>query len=253
MHTITRWLAVAGLVIPATVTAADFRVDSEVFVGDQTKPRSSNVTLFHGERVYDFLDAPPQVTVYDLARGRIVLVDPDRRVKCEVSGEMLSAMEGTLRRNKSDDPLLRFALAPEFDEKLDKQAKSRVFTSKYLTYRVTPAQGDHEAFAEQYRAFSDAAARLNALVNRGSLPPFPRLAINESLAGAGQVPESLQMTVSPRLRLGGRSVALRSQHKFHPRLSEADHRKVEQAGADLADSRRVTLAEFLKPQAASDD
>jgi hypothetical protein len=259
MHSTARTIAmacvsfIASLAAAAAVVAADFRVDSEVFAGNQTQPRSTNITLFHGDRVYDFLDAPPQISIYDLRRRRIVLVDPDRRLTCEVTGEMLSALEGNLRRTKSEDPLLRFSLEPSFDEQVDEQTKSRTFASKYITYRVTPAHGDHRDFSEPYRAFSDASARLNALVNRGSLPPFPRLAVNESLANAAEVPASLQVTIAPRQRLGGKSVVLRSQHKFRPRLSDSDYRKIEQAGATLADSRRVTLSEFLKPAASTAD
>ena len=113
-------------------------------------------------------------------------------------------------------------LRPAFDERGGKDAGERIFASKYLTYEIKIQREPGTGLSEEYQRFSDASARLNALVNRGSLPPFPRVAVNQSLAAAGQVPISLQVSISPR-QLLGRTVVLRSQHEFHPRLLESDH------------------------------
>ena len=56
-------LAVA--VIGSTRAAAeDFRVDTEVFNGDEKEPFAESLTLFAGGRVYDFLlNEPQEITI----------------------------------------------------------------------------------------------------------------------------------------------------------------------------------------------
>ena len=197
-------LVAVGLLLASggSALAEGFRVDSQVFVGKETTPHSTNATLFQAAHVYDFLDHPRQITVYDL-RGRVVLVNPSRKVKAEVSQEMLDAFGENLRRAEpqTTDPVLRFSLEPRFDEKADEGENERVFSSKHITYRIKPLADSSVGMASAYRKFSDASARLNAYVNRGSLPPFPRLLVNESLAKSGQLPSEVHLTVSPG-RLG---------------------------------------------------
>jgi hypothetical protein len=243
-----------SLLVSHSVQAEDFRVDSQVFVGKETKPQSSNVTMFHGPHAYDFLNQPPQITFYDLPRGRIVLVDPDRRVKAEVSRATLDAFCSNLKHleKRTEDPVLDFALRPAFEEQNDEDAE-RVFKSKYVTYRIKPLAAELDGMAGKYRAFSDASARLNALVNRGSLPPFPRLLVNESLDEAEQVPAQVQLTVAPARLVGGHTVLLRSEHEFRPRLLDSDLRKIDEAGELLGSAKPVGLGEYLRPGADNPD
>jgi hypothetical protein len=234
------------------VRAEDFRVDSQVFVGKEATPQSSNVTLFQGAHAFDFLDEPRQIAFYDLPRGRIVLVDPARGVKAEVSRATLDAFCNNLRHleKRTEDPILDFALRPSFEDHFDEDSGERVFSSKYVTYRIKPLAEELDGMASRYRAFSDASARLNALVNRGSLPPFSRLWVNQSLQKSGQVPAQVLLTISPARLVGGRTVALRSEHAFRPRLLDSDQRKIDEAGELLGNARLVGLGEYLRPAPA---
>ncbi len=237
----------------ALAHADDFRVDSKVFVGKESTPRSTNVTLFQGTHVYDFLDSPRQITFYDLDRGRIVLLSPDANAKVEVSKNMLDAFCNSLKhlQHKADDPVLSFALSPQFVEREEKSSDERVFTSKHLTYRVTTMKGLSDGMASQYRAFSDASARLNAMVNRGSLPPFPRMAINEALDASRDLPVKVQFTASSGRLIGGRTVALKSEHEFRARLLDSDLQRIDEAGNLLSGATAVGLTEFLGPGKAA--
>ncbi len=251
-HTaLLRLALVVGLSVALrqVVTAEDFRVDSRVFVGKEDAPQSSNVTLFQGAHAFDFLDEPRQIACYDLARGRIVLVDPERRIKAEVSRATLDAFCNNLRHLEkgADDPILRFALRPAFDEQIAEDDTTRVFSSKYVTYEVQPIAEEVAGMASRYHSFSDASARLNALVNRGSLPPFPRLLVNRALETKAQLPAEVQLTVSPARLVGGRTVTLRSEHEFRPRLLDSDLRKIDEAGKLLTNTKTVTLGEYLRP------
>jgi hypothetical protein len=253
IKSLPRFAIAAGLAlsISGLSRAEDFRVDSRVFVGKETTPHSRNVTLFQATHVYDFLDKPRQITFYDLARGRIVLVDPERNVKAEVSRAMLDAFCDNLRRaeKQTQDPVLSFALHPVFDEREEQERDEteRVFASKYITYRIAPVAGESAGMAARYREFSDASARLNALVNRGSLPPFPRLAVNESLAEKAQLPVKVHLAISPAKFIGGRTVVFRSEHEYRPRLLDSDLRQINDAGDALAKAAPLALGEFLRP------
>jgi hypothetical protein len=241
------------LSLATSAVAEDFRVDSKVFVAKETEPHSTNVTLFQGTHVYDFLDIPRQIAIYDLQRGRVVLVNPERRVKCEVSPATLDAFCNNLRHleNRTDDPVLDFAVRPTFDERTDKDGE-RVFASKYVTYRVAPQTPELTGMAARYRQFSDASARLNALVNRGSMPPFPRLLVNQSLAASEQIPAKVELTVASGRLIGGRTVHLHSTHEFRPRLLDSDMHKIDEAGQYLATATDVSLSEYLNPRVGDD-
>lgn len=243
-------LVAAGLsiFIAGFALADGFRVDSQVFIGKETTPHSTNVTLFQAAHVYDFLDQPRQITIYDLARGRVVLVNPDRKVKAEVSQETLEAFCDNLRRAESHttDAVLRFALDPRFEEQVEESNGERVFSSKHITYRVKPHEQSSAGLASAYGKFSDASARLNAFVNRGSMPPFSRLLVNQSLARSGHLPAEVLLTVSP-VRLGaGRTVVLKSKHEYRWRLLDSDLRIIDEAGEILANAAPLPLVEYLR-------
>lgn len=233
----------------ATLVSADeFRVDSRVFIAKQTEPHSTNSTFFRGDHIYDLLDKPRQITVYDTVRGRIVLADPERQQKVEISFGMLKAFSNELRARplKRPDAFIQFALRPELVPSTDRETGERVFSSSHLTYRVAAAAAERESVAARYRDFCDWSAQLNAMVNRGSMPPFPRLAVNEALASERLVPERIAFHVPPRQWIGGKAVHLRSEHDFQYRLLDGDLRRIEQAGETLAKCQSVGLAEFLK-------
>jgi hypothetical protein len=237
-----------SMLIAGFAAAEGFRVDSQVFIGKETAPHSTNVTLFQAAHVYDFLDQPRQITIYDLARGRVVLVNPDRKVKAEVSQQMLEAFCDNLRRAESHttDAVLRFALDPRFEEQSEESYGERVFSSKHVIYRIKPLAGTSAGTVSAYGRFSDASARLNAFVNRGSLPPFPRLVVNQSLAKSGHLPAEVLLTVSP-VRLGvGRTVVLKSKHEYRWRLLDSDLRMIDEAGEILAGAASLPLAEYLR-------
>ena len=65
---------------PPAARAESFRVDNKVFVNNEKEPRIQSTTIFHEGRVYDFLKSPGEITLFDSARHRFVLLDPARRV-----------------------------------------------------------------------------------------------------------------------------------------------------------------------------
>ncbi len=247
--TILAWIA------PSRAAADDFRIETKVFAGKEAEPVSENLTLFRGGQVYDFLNKPNEITLFDERHGRVVLLDPVRRVKTEVKMERLLAFSTQLKARcaKQADPFYKFAAEPRFEETLDDASGESVFTSPYWSYRVATIKANTEEVARQYREFSDTEAQLNALVNPGpgSAPPFPRLAINESLFRGRLIPERVQRTF-PSHGLGGKPTIVRSEHSVNWRLLESDQEKINEAGEFLARFIELPLEKYLKADAAAE-
>jgi hypothetical protein len=249
-----RRLAIAGAfsallagLVSNRAAADDFRIETKVFVGKETEPASEDLTLFRGEQVYDFLSKPKEVTVFDKPRSRVILLDPARRVKTEVTTERLMAFSDELRTwcGKQADPLLKFAANPRFDQSLDKASGELVFTSPFMTYRIATVKAGSDDIARQYLEFSDSYARLNAMTNPGSTPPFPRLTIDEALFLSHAVPERVQLTMPPRSRFGGKTTVVRSEHSVNWRLLDADQQRIQEAEEFLVTFTPLTLERYL--------
>jgi hypothetical protein len=241
-------LAVAlSSLIASRAAADDFRIETKVFVGKETEPASQDLALFRGEQVYDFLDKPKEITVFDKPRSRVILLDPARRVKTEVTMERLMAFSDELRTwcGKQSDPLLKFAAEPSFDQSLDSASGEMVFTSPFLTYRVATVKAGTDEIARQYLEFSDSYARLNAMTNPGSTPPFPRLKIDEALFLSHGVPEKVQLTTPSRARFGGKPTVVRSEHNVNWRLLESDQQKIQEAEEFLVTFTQLPLERYL--------
>ncbi len=142
---------------------------------------------------------------------------------------------------------MKFAAEPKFDETKEDHGWVK-YSSPLVTYRVQAVKAESPSAARQYREFSDWSAKLNSMLHPGSLPPFPRLAINGALDRAGgHIPEEVQVTIAPQTRLGGKPTALRSEHVLTMRLMAADRKRIDEAGADLASFRQAPLEEYLRP------
>ncbi len=226
----------------------DFRVETKIFPGKEANPSSEITTLFHSGKVYDYLGKPAVVTVFDPQHDRVILLDTARKIRAEVKYEELTQFASSLRARaiKASDPLLKFSAEPHFEQSLDTKSGDMVFSSTYMTYQVATQKSPLETAAKQYREFADASARLNARVNRGSMPPFPRLAVNEVLVSADLIPQSVQLTELPRQRVTGSTLTVRSEHQAFWRLVDSDRRRIDETASSLVTYTQVSLDEYLR-------
>jgi hypothetical protein len=66
----------------------DFRVDTDVYLGDDKETFSEHLTLFRGSVVYDFeVKSSEEITILDLQKkdGEIVLLDVKRRKRADLT------------------------------------------------------------------------------------------------------------------------------------------------------------------------
>jgi hypothetical protein len=244
-----------GLVLAAgPLTAADdFRVETDVLVGEKKEPIAQYLTLFHGGRVYDFmLDEPHETTIYDVRGGRFVLLSPGRQVRTEIDLDHLLRLitDVQFHAAASDDADVRFMANPVFEISFDEAERRVKLGSRRLTYTaqgIAPQPrpgGDPAGIVRRYQGFADNYARLNG-IRLGNLPPFARMQLNEQLASRGLVPEVVEKTLVSRAPFG-KEVKVRSRHLYTWRLIGSDEEKIARASRDLNSFKHVPLGEYLR-------
>jgi hypothetical protein len=241
------WLALLLTLSSVETRGDDFRIQSKVF-GQDELPLAENVTLFRAGVVYDYLEQPQTVTVFDLARGRFLILDPERRRQTEVSADEVERFVALLKERCSKDreAFLQFIANPQFQTKDDPVARELVLSSPWITYRVASTQARNATELEQYRQFADGYAKLNTRMNPGNIPPFARLALNAALFDRNEIPERVQLTLIGPKPLGQQEETFRSEHLVTWRLLEGDLQRINETAKDINTFNKVPLKEFAK-------
>ncbi len=225
---------------------SEFRCDTEIFVGSEKKPVQESLTIFAESTIYDFvLTKPEEITVYDLAHGRISLLDKSRKVRTTIATDDMLRFTAAYKTAKPDSELFAFCVHPVFEQQeVDERL---VLKGKPLTYRVIPTKPQVAGAEKRYREFADWSARLNAM-RPGNLPPFARMELNQSLATLGQLPEEVERTISTTHLTGRRTEVIKSRHLFNWQLSAQDRQKIEAAGDYLSGTTftSVSVEDYLQ-------
>lgn len=231
----------------ASARAEEFRIETRVFSGDAQEPASESVTLFQEDVIYDFLEDSKQVAIFRRPRGdtpgRFILLDREREVRTEITTDRIAAVMTKLRdwASKQDDTYLKFAADPRFDETYNETTGELVLESPLQTYRLTTTPIEKSSAQTQLQDFLNWYTQLNALVHGGP-PPFPRLAVNTSLARHAAVPLEVQLINS------GDKPALRSEHLITWRISKQDRQRIDEAVNQIAEFKEVSNEEFHKAE-----
>ncbi len=224
-----------------------FRVENQVFSEDEEEPKIRSTTIFYEDLVYDYLEAPQEITVFDRAAGRILLLDPVRKVRTELTFQELETLSERLRTWALGQPdeFLRFSANPELEETNDSSTGKLHLQSSWLTYEVDTTEPARSEILRLYLEFCDWQCLLNTRLNPGSRPPFPRLRLNLALQRLGRVPHEVRLTVRPKgdTFLGGKSAA-RSEHRVIPHLLESDRNRVAQTDQFIAMFRPLPFGEY---------
>ncbi len=208
----------------------DFRIENEVFLSGSKRPDSRSTTIFHGGVVYDYLEQPPEVIVFDRQAGRFALLDTARRVRTELTTREVLDFSRRLqqRAQAHQDPFVKFLAAPQFEEHYDKASGELTLSSPWMTYRLLLVDAESRVISQQYREFSDWYARLNTLLSPGSKPPFARLAVNEALARREATAREVHLTLTPKKSIPPKRTTVRSKHQLVRHLAEADRDRLTQ-------------------------
>lgn len=201
--------------------------------------------------MYDFLQEPEEIIIFDKPHGRFVLLDGRRRVRAELrTGEVADFTQQLKQRAENhEDPSIKFMAAPKFDSRQEQNSGKLILSSAWMNYRIETTSAGSREVAEQYREFSDWLTRLNALLNPGSRLPFGRLAVNAILAERGAIAREVELTITPKKGSPDKPTTMRSEHQLRHGLAAADLARVKQAQQYLESFKLVGFKAYRRAAA----
>ncbi len=241
-------LFLCGPWLSAGVAAEEFRIVNRVYVGNEKEPKVTSTTLFHERTVYDFLESPAEITIFDPDRDRFILLNTEKKIKTELTTNEVARFAERLQQwaKEHPSPFLRFMGSPRFEEKINDVSRELEFDSPFVTYQIVAEDAKDPGIADQYREFSDWLAKLNTLLNPGAYPPHARMLVNSILAKRHEVPAEVRLTMRTKGRLQLRPVTFQSKHHLVRRLVESDRRRIAQVAEYLSMFSSVSFNEYQK-------
>ena len=225
--------------------AADFRVENSVFIEGQSQPQSQGVTIFHQGLVYDFLNDPAEVIVFDPAHRRFILLDTGRRVRSEISADDVQAVVNRVKQRLAGqpNPTSRWLVDPSFEESFDRENSELTLKGDPVTYRAR-LQATDAAMAAQYHEFSDCYTQLNLALNPSSRPPFPRMLLNEAIERRQGIAKEVHLVAA--LAPGDPPLKVVSRHQLAAALGATDRNRVAEVRRYAESFTAVSLREYLR-------
>ncbi|GAB6167398.1 hypothetical protein JCM19992_33980 [Thermostilla marina] len=237
--------------VPYAGSGVEFRVEHEIYVGSKQTPSTRSVTLFQGDLVYDFLESPQEIMVFDLKAERVVLLNPVRREMTELEFDTVDKLtaEMVTWASKQDDPYLRFLADPTFEVETENDGATWIFDTPWLTYTFDTVEAESKEMLARYWTFSDLSAKVNPLLTPGSRPPLLRLEINKKLRSAKRLPVSVRLRQKPKNLLDflpKRPKTVFAEHRFADALSVADKERIRQVEEYRRIFRSIPFNEYLQ-------
>ncbi|HVC92857.1 MAG TPA: hypothetical protein VND64_04155 [Pirellulales bacterium] len=247
---------VCGLVPTDRAWGDDFHVQSKLFYPDKDEPVSESTTLFYAGRVYDFLSAADETTVFDPQNDEFKLLDSGRKLKTEITtGEIAQKINllRTAARAQVHLPLAKFYIDPKFTESQN-QNGDVLLTSAYLEYKLKTFIPSNPEASRQYCAFADWSVQLDVMLNLkpdsnpSDVLPFARLKVNDVLKQRQELPLEVVKTLKPQKK-GKKEVIYRSEHSIQPRLAQEDLRRIKEVHEQLHTFNSVSFDEYRRRKA----
>ncbi len=257
------------LVCAARAPGQEFSVHTQIFDvrpqakdGKPARPRlvGSSTSLFHAGKVYDYQGTGNQITIYEPAHDRFVIVDPSRKMLTVIAFDVVenrlyqagkNAEKKIQELRKENDAgagklasLLEFYLSPRFQEEYHEKNHVLKLKGTALSYEVKAAVRDSAEAAATYLDFADAMAKLNYLVNDQSPLPEPRLHLDRCLRQRGLLPTEVTLHSSHE-----KGLHLRAEHRFDWKLNGDDHAVITEWEKLIVagDVKHVTPQQFFEP------
>lgn len=251
------------LLAVAPAAAENFRMETDVFVGNQKKPICQTLTLFTETMVYDFIYGPgdakakdkdkddqqiTEATVFDMSAGRVILLDMKQNKKTVLTHEQLVQLTTSMKVNTTEkDAIYHFAAHPVFSVNFDEPTSLLTLSSPSLSYTAKTQKADNAAAAWRYQEFADWSARLNAC-RPGNLPPFARMELGKAMADRSLLPEEITRTMVAPGRLGNKKVEMRSRHMVNWLLSSKDRKRIAMVAEQIGTYESVAFMAFVEPE-----
>lgn len=234
--------------IPTNSIAQEFRVESQIYTGESSEPASRNLTLYTPKLVYDFLmsprvgEEPIEIVIYEPHQQLVVLLDPKRKVRVELTSLQLTQICEGLKKETLQNERTRFLVDAEFKEDTDWSENALTLISPSITYRVEGKRPNDPSMLPIFFETLDVLTRLKA-TDPTRIPPYPRLQLNQSIRKIGWLPSRVEITVQSN-DFFPNSFSARSKHNVTNGLTSGDRDQVQEAKKAWAQFKAVDLAEF---------
>ncbi|MEZ6055795.1 MAG: hypothetical protein R3C01_03730 [Planctomycetaceae bacterium] len=234
-------LMVSGLLGGAQAYAQDFRVYTTVRDVNIAAPANSvvgrSLTLFHAGKVYDYMDGPGELVIYEPIHDRFVLIHgymgsivpmSELRQLNELARTEGARLEDELANSSAPQDanrlkMLSFQLNPQFQESWDTDDRQLTLSGAEFNYIVRTETASSRDNLELYLTYADWAAQLNSVLHSQAMYPDARLKLNEVLRGRQRLPVTVV--------LKGRNPAkmhLQAEHEFGAQLQAIDRNLIHQ-------------------------
>lgn len=255
---------VAIAVSAAAVQAQDFRVLTRVYdsraAKGRTKPVSTSTALFHAHKVYDSVDSALEVTIFEPAHDRFVLVNAERHLSTVIPFRVfrraveqeefkVAEQAAKLERSGSASELdmanhLKFQLHPIFATNYNLDTSVLTMDGAQLSYKLKCEKAAVPETVDVYLDFADWAARLNMLISPTGRLPGARLQVNDFLRDRKLLP--IEVTAENHKP----DWHLVAEHRFEWSLTETDRQRIQECEGLLKEGlKQVTFEEYQKARA----
>lgn len=226
---------------------------------DKPEVIARSLTLFHAGKVYDYVPAAGEVTVFEPAHERFIVFSSFQMLATTVTFEEIKRLLDSARdetrnyaqrmKERSDresqsvvEPLL-FQLAPKFVESYDDASHQLRLTSPRFAYAVECSDPEIPEALNAYLGYTDWAARLNHVLHPHSLYPEPRLRLNQALRAHQHIPSKVELQVA-----FDRPLHLQAEHRFDWTLNADDRQNINHWESLLkkSDMKEVSFREYQR-------
>ncbi|MEL6899138.1 MAG: hypothetical protein AAFP90_23800, partial [Planctomycetota bacterium] len=190
-------------------------------------------------------DCGPTITMYDLRRGRVVVMDRAKKTRRTFTSKQLLKAVATLRAAAdTDEKRQRFGIdaivqpSGPFDSDASKEEREDLqgqsgsgaleiaFDGNRYHCSLNHLQ-QHPEIATAYAQFTQWACRLRVVQPRG-LMPFASMTLAETLQTVHAVPDVMHLEMPSQHGLG--TDVYRAEHHLIQRLSDQDRRRISAIG-----------------------
>jgi len=216
-----------------------FRVVTKIFTGKAKEAVAEHLILFHEGLVYDVpqLDGT-EVTVYDMKRGRVILLDRASQVRATTTHDELLKLTAELNA-QATDAKTRERLGIDATVNLNDDLSQYSIRYGGFSYSTTTQVPSLRTTAIRYGQFADLASQVS-IARAVGMPPLGRMRLNRKIAEDGRLAQQTILTINQF----GNSKTFRSTHELVETISHHDRKLINEVGNMLALYREVKLRDF---------
>lgn len=209
---------------------------TDVSIPESPQPLSHTLTLFHGGRVYDYMEEVGEVVIFEPIHNRFLILGKNYAATevsfAEINHFLESAHKEAVQYieelSADTNPAsarqaasVRFQLSPDFQESFDAANHQLTLSGTELKYTVIGQPVEESSLVDRYLEYADWAKRLNFVLHQHSSLPQSRLTLNKKLRDRQMLPVTVELV----LHLDP-PVKLRAEHRYEEVFQANDRRHI---------------------------